>query len=115
MYSNTLVHLERFKIWREDFSLISVATVVHPSKGTSYKLLALMTSLFVWCMSGAPRVFDGKHALVTSLFLWCVSSAPRVFDGKMCTRDKLIRVVRHMWLMVNLMCTRDEFARVVHV
>ena len=56
-----------------------MATVVDLSKGNSYKLLVLVTSLFVWCMSGAPRVFDGK----------------------MCARDELIRVVCHMWLMVN--------------
>ena len=37
-----------------------MATVVDLSKGNLYKLLALMTSLFVWCMSGVPRVFDGK-------------------------------------------------------
>ena len=43
-------------------------------------------SLFVWwCMSDAPRVFDGKRALATSLFMWC------------------------------LMCVRDEFAQVVHI
>ena len=37
-----------------------MATVVDLSKGNSYKLLALTTSLFVWCMSDAARVFDGK-------------------------------------------------------
>ena len=30
-------------------------TVVNLSKGNTY-----LTSLFVWCMSGALRVFDGK-------------------------------------------------------
>ena len=72
MYSNTLVNLIR--IWREDFSLSNMATVVNLSKGNSYKLLALVTNLFVWCMSGAPCVFDGK----------------------MCACDELIRVV-HVW------------------
>ena len=52
MYSNTLVHLER---WRQDYSLGSMATVVYLSKGSTY--LAL---LLVWCMSGAQRVFDSK-------------------------------------------------------
>ena len=63
MYSNTLVHLER---WREDFLLSSMATIVDLSKGNTY-----LASLFVWCMSGAPCVFDGKRALVMSLFMWC--------------------------------------------
>ena len=56
-----------------------MTTVVDLSKGNSYKLLVLITSLLVWCMSGVPRVFDGKT----------------------CTRDDLIRVVPHMWLTVN--------------
>ena len=79
MYSNTLVHLKCFKNLERGFSLSSMATVVDLSKGNSYKLLALMTSLFVWCMSGAPRAFDGK----------------------MCAHHELIRVVHHVWLMVN--------------
>ena len=47
--------------------------------------------------------------------MWCMSGAPRIFDGKMCAHDEVIRVVRHMWLTVNLTCARDKFARVVHV
>ena len=42
-----------------------------------------------------------KRALVTSLFVWCMSGAPHVFDSKMCAFDELIRVVCHVWLMVN--------------
>ena len=42
-----------------------------------------------------------KRALVTSLFMWCISGAPHVSDGKTCTRDKLIRVMHHVWLTVN--------------
>ena len=56
-----------------------MATVVNLSKGNSYKLLALVMSLFVWCMSDVPRVFDDKT----------------------CTRDELTCVVCHMWLTVN--------------
>ena len=48
-----------------------MAVVVDLSKGSSYKLLVLVTSLFVWYMSGVPRVFDSKT----------------------CTRDELICVV----------------------
>ena len=72
MYSNTLVHLEH---WRQDYSLGSMATVVDLSKSNTY-----LAILLVWCMSGAPRVFDSKT----------------------CTRVELIRVVRHMYLMVNV-------------
>ena len=28
--------------------------------------------------------------------MWCMSGAPRVFDGKMCARDELLHVV-HVW------------------
>ena len=45
----------------------------------------LVTSLFAWCISGVPHLFDGKHVLVTSLFVW---------------------------LMVYLMCAHDKFAHV---
>ena len=79
MYSNTLVHLELLRIWREDFLLSSMATVVDLSKGNLYKLLVLVMSLFVWCMSGALHVFDDK----------------------MYTRDELICLVCHVWLIVN--------------
>ena len=34
-----------------------MATVVDLSKGNTY-----LASLFMWCMSGAPHVFDGKGA-----------------------------------------------------
>ena len=85
MYSNTLVHLE---CWRQDYSLGSMGTVVDLSNGNTY--LAILLG-------------------------WCISGAPHIFDSKTCTRVKLIRVMRHVWLMVNLMCTRDEFAHVVHV
>ena len=48
-----------------------------------------------------------KHALVTILFVWCMSGAPRVFDGKcLCGAPRV--------LMVNLTCAHDEFACVVH-
>ena len=33
--------------------------------------------------------------------MWCMSGVPRVFDGKTCARDGLIRVVYHVWLTVN--------------
>ena len=56
-----------------------MATAVYLSKGNPYKLLELITSLFMWYMSGVPGVFDGK----------------------MCTRDELIHVVHHAWLTVN--------------
>ena len=79
MYSNTLVHLELLRIWREDFLLSSMATVVDLSKGNLYKLLVLVMSLFVWCMSGALHVFDDKTY----------------------TRDELICLVCHVWLIVN--------------
>ena len=52
---------------------------------------------------------------LASLFVWCMSGAPCVFDGKMYARDELIHVVHHLWLTVNLTCARDEFAFVVHV
>ena len=55
------------------------------------------------------------NTYLASLFVWCMSSALRVFDGKTCTRDELIRVVHHVWLTVNLLCACDEFAHVVHV
>ena len=64
-------------------------------------------NLFAWHMPGVPRVLVTKRVLVTSLFVWCMSGAPRkprapcVIDGKTCARDKLIRVVHHVWLMVN--------------
>ena len=67
------------RIWREDFSLNSIATVVYLSKGNSYKLLVLMTSLFVWCMYDVPRVFVDKT----------------------CVCDELNHVVHHVWLTVN--------------
>ena len=67
MYSNTLVYLE---CWREEFSLSSMATVVDLSKGNTY-----LASLFVWCMSGVPHVFDDKHVLMTGLFVWCATCA----------------------------------------
>ena len=70
MYSNTSVQLECLRIWREDFSLSSMAAVVVDlSKGITY-----LASLFMWCMSGVPRVFDGK----------------------MCAHDELTHVV-HVW------------------
>ena len=65
-----------------------MATVVDLSKDNTY-----LASLFV---SGAPRVLT-------------------VFVGKTCACDKLIRVLHHVQLMVNLTCTCDEFACVVHV
>ena len=43
-----------------------------------------------------------KCVLVMNLFVWCMSGAPCVFDGKTCARDKLIYVVCHVWLMVKL-------------
>ena len=49
-----------------------MATVVNLSKGNTY-----LASLFMWCMSGAPPVFDGKHAPMTSYSY----GAPRVVDG----------------------------------
>ena len=52
MYSNTLVHLER---WRQDYLLGSMATVVYLSKDNTY-----LAHLLVWYMSGVPRVFDSK-------------------------------------------------------
>ena len=52
MYSITLVHLE---CWKQDYLLGSMATVVDLSKGNTY-----LAILFVWCMSGTPRVFDSK-------------------------------------------------------
>ena len=64
-----------------------MTTVVDLSNGNTY-----LASLFVWCMSGAPRVFDGKRTLMMSLFVWSL----RVVDG-------------------YLTCARDEFACVVHV
>ena len=68
MYSNTLIHLELFKsLWRG--FLCSMVTVVDLINGNSY-----LVSLFMWCMSGTPRVFDGKT----------------------CAHDKLIHVV-HVW------------------
>ena len=72
MYSNTLVHLER---WRQDYLLGSMATVVDLSEGNAYLAIIL-----VWCMSGAPRVLDSKT----------------------CPCVKLIRVVLHVYLMVNV-------------
>ena len=36
------------------------------------------------------------------LLVWCMSGVPRVFDSKMCSRVELIRVVRHVYLMVNV-------------
>ena len=71
MYSNTLVHLEHLK--NLESSLNSIATVVDLSKGNSYKLLVLVTSLFMWSMSGVPRVFDVKCVLVMGLFVWCAT------------------------------------------
>ena len=50
MYSNTLVHLER---WRQDYLLGSLATVVDLRKGNTY-----LAILFMWWMSGAPRISD---------------------------------------------------------
>ena len=75
------------RIWREDFSLSIMATVVNLSKNNTY-----LASLFVWCISGAPCVFHGKT----------------------CAHDELIRVVRHVWLTVNLTCAHNKFACVVH-
>ena len=72
MYSNTLVHLEH---WKQYYLLGSKATVVDLSKGNTY-----LAILLVWCMSGAPHVFDSKTY----------------------ARVKLIHVVRHMYLMVNM-------------
>ena len=43
----------------------SMATVLDLSNGNTY-----LARLFVWCMSGAPHVFDGKWAPVMSLFMW---------------------------------------------
>ena len=74
--SNTLQFTwSALRIWREDFR--SMATVVDLRKSNSYKLLVLMTR------------FDGK-ALVMSLFVWCMSGAPHAFDGKTCACDELI-------------------------
>ena len=42
-----------------------------------------------------------KRVLVTRLFVWCMSGVPRVFDSIMCTHDELIHVVHHVWLTVN--------------
>ena len=51
-----------------------MVTVIDLSKGNLYKLLVLVTSLFVWCMSGVPRVYlMVKCALVMSLFVWCAT------------------------------------------
>ena len=93
-----------------------MATVVNLSKGNSYKLLALVTSLFVWCMSDAPHVFDGKTcvrdelinvvqniwvmvvALMTSLLMWCISSVPRLYnrmsahDKSMCNKEDTLHI-----------------------
>ena len=56
----------------------------------------LVTSLFMWCMSGVPRVFDGKMCAHDNLFMWCMSDVPRIFDDKTCARDELICMVHHM-------------------
>ena len=67
MYSNTLVHLER---WRQDCSLDSMATVVDLSKGNTY-----LAILLVCCISGTPRVFDSKTCarveLIHMVHIWC--------------------------------------------
>ena len=42
-----------------------------------------------------------NRVLVVSLFVWCMSGVPRVFDDEMCARDELISVVRHVCLTVN--------------
>ena len=84
-YSNTLVHLE---CYRQDYLLSSMATVVDLNKGNTSP-----ASLFVWCMSGSPQAFQDK----------------------MCTCDKLLCMVLHVWLTVNLTCAHDEFAHVVHL
>ena len=69
-----------------------MATVVDLSKGNSYKLLVLMTTLFMCCMSGAPHVFDDKRCthdkLICMVHVWCAC-------------EEHIRVVHHMWLTVN--------------
>ena len=74
MYSNTLIHLER---WRQDHSLGSMATVVDLSKGNTY-----LAILLVWCMSGTPHVFDSKTCARVELIRVVHSGAPCVFDGK---------------------------------
>ena len=66
MYSNTLIYLVHR---RQYYSLGSMATVVDLSKGNTY-----LANFFMWCMSGAPHVFDSKT----------------------CTRVELTRVV-HVW------------------
>ena len=69
MYSNTLVHLKLLRIWREDFLLSSMATVVDLSKGNTD-----LASLF---MSGAPHVFDGKTCahdeVIHVVHVWCAT------------------------------------------
>ena len=59
MYSNTLVYLER---WRQDYLLGYMATVVVLSKGNNY-----LAILLVWCMSGAPHVFNSKTCACVEL------------------------------------------------
>ena len=74
-----------------------MATVVDLSKGTSYKLLALVTNLFMWCMSGVPHVLDSKTCAHDELIrVVHVCCAICVFDGKMCARDEHIHVMRHV-------------------
>ena len=79
MYSNTLVHLECFKNLKRGFFVKQYGYCSQSEQVNSYKMLALVMSLFVCCMSGEPRVFDGKT----------------------CAHDELIHVVRHVWLTVN--------------
>ena len=70
MYSNTLVHLER---WRQDYSLSSMATIVDLSKGNIY-----LAILLVWCMSAAPHVFDSKTCAHVEL-IHLVQALPSVY------------------------------------
>ena len=64
---------------------------------------ALVTSLVMWYISGAPRVFDGKCALVTRLF-----SVPRLFN-RTSVHNKSVRNKEDILHIINFytrkMCT----------
>ena len=75
-----------------------MANVVNLNKGNLYKLLALVKSLLMWCMSGVPCIFDCKTCtcdeFICVVHAWCAA-------GKICACDELICVVCHVWLTVN--------------
>ena len=66
------------------------------SKGLIYGNVSGHFCMYTCIMDMQTHVYQvsfQNHALVKSLFMWCVFGAPHAFDDKMCAHDEFAHVV----------------------